>query len=224
MEEGLLNRDGGLINAIIQEDEMKIDRPEDSFELSDVEVETLRRAAAQRGMMFAPERRHYTTAELNTYGMVREAYNTPELQAMGIGNNKVVTSFDSVTEMARDKLLVDAPFASQIRKWQIPVDVCEWRVFITEFPPNTFVEPHVHPENTTEQPGGSLRTILHGSLLYSEKVFKPGDWFFIPNGVPYSFTSDKDSATVVMYTYAFFAVSEGNRFSSPLELEKQSTG
>jgi hypothetical protein len=199
---------------------MFVDDPITNFVLSDVEVETLRRAAVERGLDFDPHRRSYSAAELSAYGLVREAYNSPELRSMGLDATKVVTSFDLATEQAKEKLLVDAPFARGIRKWQLPIDICEWRVFISEFPPNTLVEPHVHPANTAENPGGSLRTVLRGSLTYAGKVFGPGDWFFIPNGVPYSFRSDPATQTAVMYKYAFFAVAEGNRFSSPLELER----
>jgi|ERR1700680_3399841 len=199
---------------------MFVDDPNTELILSDVELETLRRAAAARNLEFVPERRRYSAAELSRYGLVREAYNSPELRTMGINPNKVVTSFEADTEQARGGLLVDAPFARGIKKWQLPIDVCEWRVFISEFPPNTYVEPHVHPANTPENPGGSLRTVLKGSLAYAGHVFRPGDWFFIPNGVPYAFRSDANVETVVMYTYAFFGVAEGNRFSSPLELEK----
>jgi hypothetical protein len=199
---------------------MFVDDANTTFVLSDVEVETVRRAAAHRGLPFEPKRTHYSAAELSSYGVVREAYNSPELRKMGINGSRIVTSFDADVEQARQTLLVDAPFAQGIRKWQLPIDICEWRVFITEFPANTFVEPHVHPVNTPENPGGSLRTVLKGSLTYAGKTFGPGDWFFIPNGVPYSFRSDPAVQTVVMYTYRFFAVVEGNRFSSPLELER----
>jgi hypothetical protein len=199
---------------------MFVDDPNTTFVLSDVEVETLRRAAVERGLGFDPERRQYSAAELSTYGLAREAYNSQELMAFGIDQNKVVTSFDLETAQAREQLLVDAPFASSIRKWQLPIDICEWRAFISEFPPDTFVEPHVHPANAPNNPGGSLRTVLNGSLRYAGKVFGPGDWFFIPNGVPYSFRSDSAVPTTVMYLYRFFAVAEGNRFSAPVELKR----
>lgn len=189
------------------------------FILSDVEVETLRRAAIERNIHFNPTRKTYSAAELAEYGIVREAYNSPELRELGVNPNKVVTSFDLEADQARDALLVDAPFADGIKKWQLPIDICEWRVFISEFPPNTLVEPHVHPANSPEKPGGSLRTVLKGSLTYAGRIFNPGDWFFIPNGVPYSFRSDARMVTKVMYKYAFFAVVEGNQFSSPLAIE-----
>jgi hypothetical protein len=198
---------------------MKIDKPDSVFRLSDVEVETLRRAALERDMPFEPERTEYTADELGKYGLVREAYNSHELRSMGIGSNKVVTSFDLETQEARKTLLVDAPFASSIRKWQIPIDMFEWRVLIAEFPPKTFVEPHVHPQNTSEAPGGSMRTVLKGSIIYAGRAFGPGDWFYVPNGVPYSFKTDAIRETIVMYSYSFFGVAKGNRFSHPIELE-----
>lgn len=203
---------------------MIVDKPDTVFNLSDVEVETLRRAALERNLSFDPTRRQYSTKELNDYGLVREAYNSPELSALGFGKNKVVTSFDLEASAAREKLLVDAPFANKIRKWQIPVDVCEWRVFITEFPKSTYVEPHVHAANTPDNPGGSMRTVLKGSITYAGRQYGPGDWFFIPNGIPYSFKTDGEQQTIVMYKYAFFAVAAGNRFSHPIEIESYRTG
>lgn len=101
---------------------MNVDEPGYLFNLSDVEVETLRRAALERNLSFDPYRRTYSSAELSEYGLVREAYNSQELREMGVPNNRVVTSLDFEASSAREKLLVDAPFASTIRKWQIPVD------------------------------------------------------------------------------------------------------
>jgi hypothetical protein len=202
---------------------MIVDSPNANFHLSDVEVETLRRAALERNLPFDPSKREYSASELSKYGLVREAYNSPELAARGIKNNQVVTSFDYEVRSAREHLVVDTPFASKVRKWQIPVDICEWRVLITEFPKATIVEPHLHAANTPENPGGSLRTILKGSVTYAGRKYGPGDWFFIPNGVPYSFKTDAHQETIVMYKYAFFAVAEGNRFSHPIEIEKYRT-
>lgn len=203
---------------------MQIDSLETTFELSDVEVETIRRAALERGLPFDSDKTKYSGEELHQYGIVREAYNSVELRALGVKNDRVITSFDVQAKEAREKLLVDAPFASSIKKWQIPVDVCEWRVFIAEFPENTLVEPHVHAANTPTEPGGSLRTVLKGSIIYAGRTFGPGDWFFIPNGVPYSFRTSSEAQTIVMYKYAFFAVAAGNRFSHPVEIEAYRIG
>ncbi len=52
---------------------MKVDQPSYVFNLSDVEVETLRRAALERSLSFDPDRRTYSATELSEYGLVREA-------------------------------------------------------------------------------------------------------------------------------------------------------
>lgn len=197
---------------------MHIDDPNTVFELLDCEVETLRRAALERGLLFDSDRRNYTAAELSNYGMVREAYNSDELRERGFSSKEIVTCFDDKAKKAREELQIDAPFGSDLRKWQIPVDVCEWRVFITEFAPGSHVDAHVHPEHSAEEPGGSMRTVLKGSLNYAGTEYSPGDWFYVPNGVPYAFTSDPDVKTIVMYKYRFFSLSEGNRFSHPIAI------
>jgi hypothetical protein len=54
---------------------------------------------------------------------------------------------------------VETPFGSGIKKWQLPIDTFPLRVHQTIFPPNSFVAPHVHPENEPDAPGGSLRIV-----------------------------------------------------------------
>ena len=98
--------------------------------------------------------------------------------------------------------------------------MCEMRIHHTVFSPNSFVEPHVHPENSSDDPGGSLRIVTKGTISYAGRTFRPGDWFFIPNGIPYSFSTDPNVDTHVMYGYRFFGVAEGNRFSHPIEIER----
>lgn len=127
----------------------------------------------------------------------------------------VVTSHDSIEEKSKDILKVDTPFGSGIEKWQLPIDMMPIRVAKTIFLKGSVVDAHVHPESTEKDPGGGLRMIATGSVLYKGKKFNPGDWFFIPNGVPYEFTTDANEETIVFYTYRFFGAIEGNRFSHP---------
>ncbi len=185
-----------------------------SFNLVDVEVETLKRAANDSSKSFNPEKRNYTTEELNEFGLVREGYNKEELEELGI-KPSVVTSHDSIEAKSKELLKLDTPFGSGIEKWQLPIDMMPVRVAKTIFPKGSVVESHVHPESTEKDPGGGLRMIATGSVKYDGKIFKAGDWFFVPNGVPYEFTTDKDEETVVFYTYRFFGAIEGNRFSHP---------
>ena len=184
------------------------------FELSDVEMETLRRAASERFLPYDEERRFYTREELSKYGMVREAYTTQELRRLGFGPGEV-SCFDDRAQAAQELLKIDTPFGSGIRKWQLPIDMMPMPMEQTVFPPSTLVRPHVHPANTPEAPGGGLRIVTKGKIFYKGREYGPGDWFFVPNGVSYSFTTDPAGPTVVMYRYAFFGSERENRFSHP---------
>ena len=64
--------------------------------------------------------------------MVRKAYTTEELRAAGFGPDPV-TSFDEKAKAAEELLKVDTPFGSGIRKWQLPVNMIEMRVYETVF-------------------------------------------------------------------------------------------
>lgn len=189
-------------------------KKDELFKLADVEIETLRRAATQLGKNFDPEKREYLGSELSEYGLVREGYNYEELRTLGI-KPTVVTSLDTDEKEAIEKMSLDTPFGSGILKWQLPIDMMPIRVAKTIFPKNTIVDSHVHPESTQEDPGGGLRMVAKGSIIYNGQKFEAGDWFFIPNGIPYEFKTDPDLETIVFYTYRFFGAIEGNRFSHP---------
>ena len=184
------------------------------FELAECEVETLHRASIERDLAFDPTRTIYRKSELKKYGMVREGYTRSELRERGIGPG-ALTCFDPLAEKAEELLPVETPFGSGIRKWQLPIDMMPIRVMKTIFPPNSVVKSHVHPMHSDESPGGGLRIIVAGSIIYKDKKYGPGDWFFAVNGEPYEFKTDPHKQTVVFYKYTFFAVEKGNRFSHP---------
>jgi hypothetical protein len=184
------------------------------FDLIECEVETLRRAALERGLPYDPVKTRYTRGELRRYGLVREGYTRAEIRQRGIGPN-AVTSFDDLANAAPDLLPVETPFASGIRKWQLPIDMFPLRIYQTVFPPGSRVASHLHPPHSDEAPGGGLRIIASGSIVYKGRKYGPGDWFFAPNGEPYEFETDAQVETIVFYKYAFFGIEEGNRFSHP---------
>lgn len=190
------------------------ENPQEEFELSDVEMETLRRAALERHLPFDKNRRNYLKSELILYGMVREAYTRDELTRVGFGPG-AVSCFDDCAKKAEEILIVDTPFGNGIKKWQLPINTKQMRIVQTFFPPNTVVESHVHPENGPDDSGGGLRIVTRGKIFYKGQEYGPGNWFFIPNGVPYSFTTDPDGPTIAMYKYAFFGDDRENRFSHP---------
>lgn len=197
----------------------RVDSLPEQFFLSDVEMETLSRAATERKLSFDENRRIYTKAELLCYGMVRESYTREELRRLGFREG-AVSCFDAVADEAEDLLRVDTPFGSGIKKWQLPVMSSHIKLAQTVFPPNTFVAPHVHPENSGDDPGGGLRIVISGRLFYHGREYGPGDWFYAPNGRPYTFTTDPNGSTVVMYSYHFFGVERENRFSHPASAEQ----
>jgi hypothetical protein len=207
-----------MIDVELEGVQQTTEADDEVFELSDVEVETLRRAALERSLPFAAERRVYTRQELAEYGMVREGYTRAELRELGFGPEEV-SCFDDRARLAEESLRVDTPFGSGIRKWQLPIDMMPMRVNMTVFPPNTIVSKHVHPASTPDAPGGGLRIVSKGRIFYKGQEYGPGDWFFVPNGTPYTFTTDPERPTIVFYKYAFFGFEQGNRFSHPHAVE-----
>ena len=86
-----------------------------NFILSDVEVETLRRACDDRKLTFDANKREYSKEELHEFGLVREAYTKEELIERGFHSQKI-NSFDDKAKKAKELLKVDTPFAKGIEK------------------------------------------------------------------------------------------------------------
>lgn len=165
------------------------------FDLSNNEMEILRHAALDRSLPFNSEKKIYSKAELNKFGMVREGYNMQEMHSLGFKPG-VVTSFDKSVELAKTELRVETPFSNNIVKWQLPLF---WglKFHMTHFPPHTVVHSHKHPDIPffhEEGPAGGLRIIISGKIIFEGKEFLPGDWFFVPNGIPYSFRAGEEGA------------------------------
>ena len=184
------------------------------FNLSDVEIETVRRAAFDRGLPFDPERTIYSFEELSQYGIVREGYNRAELRARGI-TPRVVSSLDQSTIESQMALRLAAPFGTGVEKYELPIDMLPIRVAKTVFSPGSVVTRHVHPPHSEESPGGGIRIVVSGYVLFEGRRHGPGDWFFTPNGTPYEFSTDPVGPTILFYSYSFFGAERGNRFSHP---------
>lgn len=146
--------------------------------------------------------------QLKQLKFVRESWSQEEIQQKGLAKDGVVTSFDEVAKKAESELAVDAPFADGIQKWQLPIDLPGFRVVMTRFPPGTIVKDHQHPSIPGFSRCGQLRVVVKGSINYDGKVYKPGDWFFIPNGVPYSFTTDPNEETLENYYYQYNGIAQ----------------
>ena len=179
----------------------KNDYQTSSIELDEHELAIVEEAAKDAGIPFDPNRKVYTMGELEPLGVVREAYSAEEVRSRGLGSTGVVTSFDEVAHKAETELAIGAPFASSARKWQLPVDVPGFRLVTTVFPPGSVVGNHTHSVLDPEVKSGGFRMVISGSIEFEGKRYGPGDWFFIPNGTPYSFSTDPDVETKENYWY-----------------------
>jgi len=149
-----------------------------------------------------------TEEELKELEFVRENWSIEEIQQKGLAVDGVVTSFDEVAKKAESELVVDAPFADGIHKWQLPINLPGFRVVMTRFPPGTVVKAHQHPSIPGFSSCGQLRVVVKGSITYDGKVYGPGDWFYIPNGIAYSFTTDPNEETLESYHYQYNGIAQ----------------
>jgi len=149
-----------------------------------------------------------TEEELKSLNFVRENWTQEEIQQKGLAKDGVVTSFDDVSKKAESELAVEAPFADGIQKWQLPINLPGFRVVMTRFPPGAVVKAHEHPSIPGFTKCGQLRIVVKGSIIFNSKIYKPGDWFYIPNGVAYSFTTDPNEETLEAYYYQYNGVAQ----------------
>jgi quercetin dioxygenase-like cupin family protein len=183
--------------------------------LNEFEMNVLKDVCSKRKAPFDPKKTTYTPDELSDLGVIREYYSIEEVRDRGFSVDGVVTSFDAVAERAKTELRVGAPFAKKVTKWQLPIDVPGFRTIVTSFPPGTVVMPHVHNVLDAEVKSGGLRVVTKGSIEFQGRKYLPGDWFFIPNGVPYSFTTDPDMETEENYWYGHNVREIASRISNP---------
>lgn len=198
-----------------------MNNPDDLVTLDENEMEIAAIAAKEKGMDFDKSRNQYSISELAAYGLVRESWSVNEMREKGFSNEGVVTSFDDDTLRAENDLRVDAPYADGAQKWQLPIALPNFRIMMTRFPPNTVVEPHVHPDIDDITKCGQYRIVIEGSITYNGKKYGPGEWFFIPNGVPYSFVTDPDVETLENYAYQYNRRNMPVRFSNPRPVSKK---
>ncbi|MHC2259044.1 cupin domain-containing protein [Sinorhizobium meliloti] len=180
-----------------------MERSDELLDLNKDELRVVRTVLKSKGIKFDKSKKSYTASELFGLGFVRENWSTDEILDKGFKDSGILTSFDENGIRAQRDLIVDAPFADGILKWQLPIPLQGLRVVMTRFPPNTVVKLHVHPNWDDVSRCGQLRVVVKGSITYSKQKYMPGDWFFIPNDTPYSFTTDPDMETLENYYYQY---------------------
>ncbi len=178
-------------------------KSDELLDLNEDELRLIQTVLKANGITVDEARTKYSETELRDYGFVRENWSVDELIEKGFGDDGVITSFSQGAAKAQGELVVDAPFANGIQKWQLPIPLPGFRVIMTRFPPNTTVRPHVHPNIDGVSACGQLRVVVKGSITYSGRKYGPGEWFFVPNDTPYSFVTDPDMETLENYFYQY---------------------
>jgi hypothetical protein len=93
----------------------------------------------------------------------------------------IVTSRDDGMNTVTERLRTDN-VPNGFSKWQLPVFLNgPSQFFMSYAAPDLEVPIHSHDL------GDGLRVILSGSIEYNGRELGPGDWMFIPKGLPYEF-------------------------------------
>ncbi|MBM4905499.1 AraC family ligand binding domain-containing protein [Vibrio parahaemolyticus] len=96
-------------------------------------------------------------------------------------------------------LLLRPNMPDGIKKWQLPIVISEGRpsfAFITLCSPKAHTPMHMHPDDAI------IRVIMSGSITIKCKdpdrcvELTHGDWMYVPNTVPYSYTAGPLGASI----------------------------
>lgn len=120
-------------------------------------------------------------------------YVQEALKSLGPIEKRVVTSRDpGMREVQESLRRLDMP--EGIQKWQLPIVISEGRpsfLFITFSDPNVHVPNHMHPDDAI------TRVIMSGSVTVDGVELTQGDWVYVPNTIPYSYTAGPLGATML---------------------------
>jgi uncharacterized protein YegJ (DUF2314 family) len=107
---------------------------------------------------------------------------------------RVVTSRDKGMDQVRLQLRrPDQP--PGFESWQLPVKLDGPAFFyITVASPGAVVPEHAHERDL-------LRMVISGSILIDDLELKPGDWMFVPKGVPYSYSAPFNPGAICWHSY-----------------------
>jgi len=80
-----------------------------------------------------------------------------------------------------------------VHKRVIPVDFREFcMLVVTEVAPHSSVNKHSHAE-------GIVRYVIKGSFILNGVEYREGDWVLVPEGVPYSITTESGYIVIAGY-------------------------
>lgn len=132
----------------------------------------------------------FTDGEYNGVLYVKRALEKAGVSDFG---KRVVTSRDPGMREV-EALLLRPNMPEGVQKGQLPIIISAGRpsfLFITSVPPHKHVEKHMHPDDAI------TRIIIGGSIVVDGVELTQGDWAYVPNTVPYSYTAGPYGATIL---------------------------
>ena len=119
-------------------------------------------------------------------------YVQEALKRLGPVEKRIVTSREPGMREIEDSLRRPG-MPEGIEKWQLPIIISEGRpsfLFVTVAAPDTHVGKHMHPDDVI------VRIIMSGSITVDGVELSEGDWMYVPNTVPYSYTAGRLGAVM----------------------------
>jgi hypothetical protein len=122
---------------------------------------------------------------------IKEALKRHDISLEG----RVVTSRDPRMDLVRLDLRRGG-MPPGFEQWQLPV----WGTgptfaFVSTASPGAVLPEHSHKRDL-------FRMVVAGSMLVNGVELKPGDWMYVPKGVPYSYTAGFNPGVVCFHIYS----------------------
>ena len=111
-----------------------------------------------------------------------EAYFKRTLKEAGLEPDAAVFTSKTPAALRAMKNLQVKTVPEGFRKWQLPFASYEpTNLYLTVGRARAVVESHAHSH------GAGFRVVISGSIVLDGQKLGPGDWFYVPNGKPYSY-------------------------------------
>lgn len=114
---------------------------------------------------------------------------------VNVKGDRVITSRDPGMDQLRyDLRRPDMP--PGIQSWQIPIvlENCPVFFFLTVAEAGAVVPLHAHKRDL-------FRVVVSGSITTNGIELKPGDWMFVPAGVPYGYSAALNPGAIIYHCY-----------------------
>ena len=107
---------------------------------------------------------------------------------------RVFTSRDPGMDLVRLRLKREAT-PDGFEQWQLPVTLeGPAFFFVTVAAPGAVLPEHAHARDL-------FRIVISGSIYVNGHELKPGDWMFVPKGIPYSYSAPFNPGAITYHCY-----------------------